>query len=192
MSSFPINPDSDPDEIESVILSDEEGRTLECYIENALDAKDGTYLLLMPMDTSVVIIESKKQGKEELPKIVEDFTQIEQLLPDAKAVLAELDLFLQFTAFTLTVQGELPPIEDDGILTINLEEDRSNSELEPEELQFLASFYHNQQKYSVCTPLAPLLFLAKANLFDQLEIISPDDDNIQPILEELLFDDELD
>jgi hypothetical protein len=192
MASFQFNQDSDPDDIESVVLSDEEGRTLECYIENALEAKDGTYLLLMPMDTAVVIIEWKEDKKEAKPSIVEDFDEIKQIFPDAKAVLAELDLFLHFTAFTLTVEGELPPIEDDGILTLNLEESSNSSDLEPEELQFLASFYHNKQRYSVYTPLAPLLFLAKANLFDQLEIISPDDENIQPILEELLFDDDLD
>lgn len=192
MSSFEFNQDSDPDDIESVVLSDEEGRTLECYIENALEAKDGTYLLLMPMDTAVVVIEWKENKKEASPSIVENFEDIKELFPDAKAVLAELDLFLQFTAFTLTVEGELPPIEDDGILTLDLEQENHNSELEPEELQFLASFYHKKQRYSVYTPLAPLLFLAKANLFDQLEIISPDDENIQPILEELLFEDDFD
>lgn len=189
MSSFQFNQDSDPEDIESVVLSDEEGRTLECYIENALEAKDGTYLLLQPVDTSIVIIAWDEEKEDEAPCLIEDFDEIKEIFPDAKAVLAELDLSLHLTAFTLTVEGELPPIEDDGILTLELEE--NNTHTEPEELQFLASFYHNKQRYSIYTPLAPLLFLAKANLFDQLEIISPDDESIQPILEELLFDDEL-
>ncbi len=190
MSSFQFNQESDSDDVESVVLSDEEGRTLECYIENALDAEDGTYLLLMPMDTSVVIMMWDEEKKKDKPTLVEDFDEIKQIFPDAKAVLAELDLTLQLTAFTLTVQGELPPIEDDGILTLELEEE--GNELEPEELQFLASFYHHQKRYGIYTPLAPLLFLAKANYFGELEIISPDDELIQPILEELLFEDDID
>lgn len=190
MSSFQFNQDSDSDEVESVILSDEEGRTLECYIENALDAEDGTYLLLMPMDTSVVIMAWDEETPEDKPFLLEDFEDIKEIFPDAKAVLAELDLSLQSTAFTLTVQGELPPIEDDGILTLELEGDEE--EIEPEELQFLASFYHQKKRYAIYTPLAPLLFLAKANLFGELEIISPDDQEIQPILEELLFEEETD
>ncbi len=188
MSSFQFNPENESDDVESVILSDEEGRTLECYIENALEAEDGTYLLLMPMDTSVVIVVWEEDKGEEIPRLLEDLDEIKTVFPDAKAVLAELDLTLQFTAFTLTAQGELPPIEDEGILTLQLGEEEE--ELEPEELQFLASFYHQQTRYGVYTPLAPLLFLAKANFFGELEMISPDDEKMQPILEELLFEEE--
>ncbi len=188
MSSFEFNADNDFDEVESVVLSDEEGRNLECYIENALEAEDGTYLLLMPMDTSVVIMAWEEDSEDETPNFIEDFDEMKLIFPDARAVLAELDLSLQFTAFTLTVQGELPPIEDDGILTLELDDEGEDTD--PEELQFLASFYHQKKRYSIYTPLAPLLFLAKANLFGELEIISPENEDIQPILEELLFEEE--
>lgn len=187
MSSFQFNPENDPDADESVILTDEEGHTLECYIENALDADDGTYLLLMPVDTSVIIMVWDDEDDEKAnPIILDDSIEIQEIFADAKAVLAELDLSLKLTAFTLTVSGELPPIEDEEVLTLELDEE--GNQLEPEELQFLASFYHQKQKYSIYTPLAPLIFLAKTNYFGELEIISPDDENIQPILEELLFE----
>lgn len=191
MSSFQFSPENEPEEIDSVTLTDDEGRTLECYVENALEAEDGTYILLMPVDIPVVILAWDGQSEEENEDtdvvLLEDKVEIQKIFPDAKAVLAELDLALSFTAFTLTVKGELPPIEDDGILTLEL--DTEEQPLDSEELQFLAGFYHENQKYSVYTPLAPLLFLAKYDLLGQVSLISLDDQRMQPILEELLFDD---
>ena len=191
MSSFQFSPENEPEEIDSVTLTDDEGRTLECYVENALEAEDGTYILLMPVNIAVVILawdgQSEEENEDTNVVLLEDKVEIQKIFPDAKAVLAELDLALSFTAFTLTVKGELPPIEDDGILTLEL--DTEEQPLNSEELQFLAGFYHENQKYSVYTPLAPLLFLAKYDLLGQVSLISPDDQRMQPILEELLFDD---
>ena len=79
--------------------------------------------------------------------MLEDGEEIEIIFADAKAVLAEQNLTLKHTAYTLTATGELPPIEEDQVLTLNLDEEES--QLEPEELQFLASFYHAKQKYSI-------------------------------------------
>lgn len=193
MSSFPFNQEGDPEDIDSVTLTDEEGRTLDCYIENAMEGDDGTYLLLMPVDIPVVILgwdqdieEDEDSDEITNAELVEDPEEIEEIFADAKAVLAELDLTLKLTAFTLTVVGELPPIEDDGILTLELETE--GPALDSEELQFLKDFYHKNQKYSIYTPLSPLLFLAKYNLLGKVELISPDDEKMQGILEELLFD----
>ncbi|ACB50921.1 unknown [Crocosphaera subtropica ATCC 51142] len=194
MSSFEYNQESDSEDIDRVTLTDEMGRTLDCYVENAMEGNDGTYLLLMPVDIPVVILswdseEEDSEDNEEISNAVllEDQEEIEEVFPDAKAVLAELDLTLKLTAFTLTVTGELPPIEDDGILTLELENDGPS--LDSEELQFLKDFYHHEQKYSIYTPLSPLLFLAKYNLLGKVELVSPEDEEMQVILEELLFDD---
>ncbi|WP_107670582.1 DUF3727 domain-containing protein [Cyanothece sp. BG0011] len=193
MSSFEYNQESDSEDIDRVTLTDEVGRTLDCYVENAMEGNDGTYLLLMPVDIPVVILswdseEEEGDDSEEISNAVllEDQVDIDEVFPDAKAVLAELDLTLKLTAFTLTVTGELPPIEDDGILTLELENDGPS--LDSEELQFLKDFYHHQQKYSIYTPLSPLLFLAKYNLLGKVELVSPEDEEMQVILEELLFD----
>jgi hypothetical protein len=35
---------------------------------------------------------------------------------------------------------------------------RRKAELEPEQLQLLASFYYEEQEYTIYTPLDPLLF----------------------------------
>jgi hypothetical protein len=84
------------------------------------------------------------------------------------------------------VSGELPPLEDDEIITLEI--DSEDKPLEPEELQFLASFYSQEHKYSIYTPLSPLLFLAKYNQQGEIELVSPDERQMQPILEELLIE----
>lgn len=190
MSSYPFNLEQEPDEAEIVTLTDEEGRSLDCYLENALETEDGTYLLLMPVDIPVVLIawDEEEDGEDFSEAVLlEDSEEIAEIFADAKAVLAELDLTLKNTAFTLTISGELPPLEEEDILSLEL--DGEDKQLEAEELQFLASFYHQDNKYSLYTPLAPLLFLAKYNSAGELELISPEDEQIQPILEELLFED---
>ena len=194
MSSFEYNQERDYEDIDRVTLADEKGLTLDCYIENAIEGNDGTYLLLMPVDVPVVILswdgeEEDGNDSDEISNAVllEDTKEIEEIFADAKAVLAELDLTLKLTAFTLTLTGELPPIEDDGVLTLELDKDEPS--IDSEELQFLTDFYHNQNKYSIYTPLSPLLFLAKYNLLGKVELVSPEDEQMQIILEELLFDD---
>ncbi|MGK7957589.1 MAG: DUF3727 domain-containing protein [Crocosphaera sp.] len=194
MSSFEYNQERDSEDIDRVTLTDEIGLTLDCYVENAMEGNDGTYLLLMPVDIPVVLLSWDKEDEDNEDSdeignavLLEDSAEIKDIFPDAKAVLAELDLTLKLTAFTLTITGELPPIEDDGILTLEL--DNEEPSLESEELQFLKDFYHNNHKYSVYTPLSPLLFLAKYNLLGKVELVSAEDEQMQLILEELLFDD---
>ncbi len=188
MSSSQFDQDNEQDDLESVTLTDEAGRSLKCYIEQFLEAEDYTYMLLLPIDSPVVILAGDEQEDEDFSEtvMIEDKTEIDKIFADAKAVLAELDLTLKHTAFTLTVSGELPPLKDEHIHALELDEE--DSEIEPEELQFLASFYHLEQKYAIYTPLAPVLFFARYNLDGQPELIPPDDPQMQPIIEELLFD----
>lgn len=182
MSSFA---DHEAYDAEIVTLIDEEGRSLQCYIEQSLELDDYSYLLLLPVDSPVIIMgwDEKTQGPTHL---VEETEEIEAIFADAKAVLAEQDLTLLHTAFTLTVTGELLPLEEDKIISFKF--DQEDRYLEPEELQQLTHFYYQEQKYSIYTPLTPLLFFARYNPDGELELVSPDDENFQPILEELLFD----
>ncbi|MDV3000893.1 MAG: hypothetical protein N5P05_002499 [Chroococcopsis gigantea SAG 12.99] len=180
------NPDNELEDLEIITLSDEQGRTLDCYIENALEADDLTYLLLVPVDTPVMILAWDEEDESDAI-LIEDSEEIEEIFGNAKAVLAELNLHLKLTAHTLTVSGELPALDDELVLSLEIEsETQSNSE--PEELQFLASFSFEDEKYSIYTPLAPLLFLASCDEDGNVELVSPDDQQLQPILEELLFE----
>ncbi|MFN7555795.1 DUF3727 domain-containing protein [Microcystis sp.] len=178
------------EEADVITLWDEQGRSLDCYIENAYETDDLTYMLLVPVDTPVMILAWDEESEEEESDafLIEDSEEIERIFADAKAVLAELDLLLKSTAHTLTVSGELPPLEEDNVLSLEIDSDAPSSSSEPEELQFLASFFSEDQKYSIYSPLAPLLFLGVGDGEGKVELVSPDDDGMGPILEELLFD----
>ncbi len=180
--------DTESHDEETVSLVDTNGRSLLCYIEHSLETDSTVYLLLMPVDIPIVIISWDDDKDLEYAEAVmlENDAEIATIFANAKAVLAEHNLYLQHTAYTLTATGELPPIEEEQLLTLNLDEE--DSELEPEELQFLASFYHSDQKYSIYTPLTPLLFFARYNINGELELVSPEEEGFQPILEELLFE----
>lgn len=178
---------------EFVTLTDESGRQLNCSIEHSLDVEGAQYLLLMPVDTPVEIVAWDDEADEESTEatLLEDDAEIDLIFSDAQAVLAEQNLALKRTAFTLTVAGEMPSVDDvdeDDILTIEIEDD--DVKLEPEELMFLASFYHEEQKYEVYTPLDPLLFPARRNQAGQAELLSPEEiQRVQPLLNEWLFND---
>ncbi len=182
----------DDDDSEIDTLFDEAGHSLPCYIENYLELHGVLYLLLLPIDSPIVILaedENDKANEESLTVIVEDGDEISEIFADAKAVLAELNLTLKHSAYTLTASGELPPLEEDNIISLELDEE--NNDLDSEELQFLASFYHHEQKYNVCTPLEPLLLVAQKNQLGDLKLMSSEDRGFSSILEELLFDEDL-
>ena len=169
---------------ETLTIVDENERSLNCYIEQSIEVDGMTYLLLVPVDIPVVIMSWDADEIE--ATLLDDDREIEIIFANAKAVLAEQDLYLHHTAYTLTATGELPPIEEDKILTLDIDDD--DSQLESEELQLLSSFYYAEQKYGIYTPLTPLLFFARYDLNNQLELVSPEQENLLPILEELLFE----
>jgi hypothetical protein len=172
-----------------VTLKDEAGRSLSCYTEHSLEVEGCEYLLLMPVDAPIEIVawDEDEEEDEADATLIEDDEEIDSLFSDAQAVLAEQNLTLKRTAYTLTVAGELPAVDEEEVLTIEIEEDEV--ELEPEQFQYLASFYHEEQEYGIYTPLDPLLFFAKRNTSGQPELLSPEEfKKVQPYLEELLFD----
>lgn len=173
---------------EIVTLTDETGRSLDCLVEHVMKQENSTYLLLMPIDSPVTIIAWDDDQESSEAIWVEEEREIKRIFPDAQAVLAEFDLSLKYTAFTLTISGDLPSTDSEEILTLEIEE--QDGYLATEEFQYLASFYHNQQEYEIYTPIAPILFLAKRNQAGKLILLSPDElQDIQPLLEEFLFND---
>ena len=170
---------------ETLTIVDEEGRSLPCYIEQSLEMDSMTYLLLVPVDIPVIIMSINQDSGEELEAaMLDDDEAIAEIFDNAKAVLAEQNLYLHHTAYTLTATGELPPIEEDRVLTLDGGDD--DEEIEEEELQSLCYFFHADQKYGIYTPLTPLLFFARYDQQNRLELVSPDQENLMPILEELL------
>ena len=101
----------------------------------------------MPIDLAIVILKEQNHYYQDIEDgetiIVEDSQEIQDIFGDAKAVLGELNLYLKHTGFILTASGELPPLEEDNIISLELEE--NTSEIEADELQFLASFYSSSK-----------------------------------------------
>ena len=174
-------------EEETLTIVDEDGRSLPCYIEQSLEADNSTYLLLVPVDIPVIIMSINQDSDEEVEAaMLDDEEAIARIFENAKAVLAEQNLYLHHTAYTLTATGELPPIEDEQVLTLDSGDEEDEVD---EELQSLCYFFHEEQKYGIYTPLTPLLFFARYDAENHLELVSPDQENLIPILEELLSED---
>ncbi|MBW4617816.1 MAG: DUF3727 domain-containing protein [Cyanosarcina radialis HA8281-LM2] len=185
MSSFSNSQDQENLE-PTVTLTDANGRSLPCYVEHSLEVEGAEYMLLLPVDYPIEIVVWDDDDDEEAT-FVEEEEVISKIFADAQAVLEEQNLKLKRTAYTLTVEGDLPPVEEQDILSV--EDEEENSEIEPEEFQFLVSFYHEEQEYEIYTPLDPLLFFARKNQNGQPELLSPEEfKKIQPLLEEQMFD----
>lgn len=126
-------------DVPTVWLKDNTGRSLFCHLEYSLTLENQTYALLQPVDAPVMIFAWDDDSDE--PTILEDIEDLEPLLPTAKAVLSEQNLTLLDTAVTLTVEGDLPEIEDEdlerGEASRNgmLDEGLKNSPLRPDSLQ---------------------------------------------------------
>ncbi|MBD2384711.1 DUF3727 domain-containing protein [Cylindrospermum sp. FACHB-282] len=170
----------------SITLTDDKERSLECYIEHSLSVNGQEYVLLLPVDSPVEIFAWQGEGEDEEAILVEDDDTIDEIFATAQAVLAEQNLIVKNTAYALTVAGELPPVEDSELFTLEIEDEEED--LEPEQLQLLASFYHQEQEYAIYTPLDPLLFFARITKTGKPELLSPEEfRQVQPLLEEHLF-----
>ena len=173
-----------------VVLKDEEGRSLPCYVDRSLTSGGVEYLLLFPVDHPVEIFawEVDEENEEEEVLVDIDEEEIDDIFQTARAVLAEQDLILNYTAHTLTASGELPEADEEDVITLELDEDEEA--LEQEEFQLLANFYHEEQEYAIYTPRLPLLFFARVNEWGEPEVVPPDElQLIRSQLEDQLFED---
>ena len=177
-------------ELPIVVLKEDDGRSLPCFVERSVDVDDLSYVLLLPIDTPVEIFawEPDEENDDEEVLVDVDDETIQYVFSTAKAVLAEQDLILAHTALTLTVSGDIPEPEEEEIITVDLED--SPDGLTSEELHLLTTFYHEEQEYAIYTPLDPLLFFARINTDGEPELLSPEEfERVRPQLENHLFDD---
>jgi Protein of unknown function (DUF3727)/Protein of unknown function (DUF1292) len=172
---------------EVVDLADESGRKLSCYVERHLLLEDKTYLLLLPVDAPIEIFAwNEDEEVAELTAVDED-EEVALIFADASAVLSEQNLALKQTAYTLTAVGDLPPLDPEEILTIELDEE--DPDLSPEEFQILARFYNKEQEYAICTPVDPLLFFGRQDERGTVVLLSSEESaQIGPMLEDLLLE----
>jgi hypothetical protein len=195
MSSPSFDSERELDAQEIVTLTDSSGRSLECYIENEINSGGTDYYLLQPVDLPIVILAWDDDTEDsDLPEteMVKDPEELAEIFLDAKAVLSERELTLKDTAYVMTISGEIPPLEDDDILTLEIEDDEEGdgTNLEPEELQLLTNFYHLEQHYSIYTLIDPYLFFARSTGDDELEMMDPSDPKVKELVDLLIIQDD--
>jgi len=175
--------------VEIVVLEDESGRSLPCFVEHSIEIDDQEYVLLMPIHNPIEIFAWDEGDDDEETLLDIPDEELDEVFPTARAVLAEQDMSLERTALTLTATGDLPQPDDDALITLDLAEDEED-DMAPEQLQLLADFYYNEQKYSICTPTDPLLIFASLQDDGKPKLLSPEEfQTMRPLLEDKLFDD---
>lgn len=186
----------------TITLSDEAGRSLLCYIELSVDVDGEEYALVNPVDYPIDIFawvasEDTEEGatdeedEEETLVPVED-AELNEIFSTAQAVLAEQNLKLKRTALSLTVEGDLPEVDEDELLTLEVEESGVAGS-DQEEYQLLATFFHEEQEYAIYTPIDPVLFVVKLKDGQKPQLLSPEEfqaiqPKLQPYFEEHLFE----
>ncbi|MCU0569628.1 MAG: DUF3727 domain-containing protein [Oculatellaceae cyanobacterium Prado106] len=165
------------DEAAMVSLMDEEGRTLLCHVENSMQIQGKEYVLLLPVDTPIEIFawtEDEEDPDEEAEMLVDiDEDELDEVFSTARAVLAEQDLILNRSALTLTASGDIPDVDEEDIIALDIEE--QEGDFNQEQFQQLASFFFEEQEYVICTPLDPLLFFARMTAEGKPELLSPEE-----------------
>ncbi|MGB8700243.1 MAG: DUF3727 domain-containing protein [Thermosynechococcaceae cyanobacterium] len=181
----------------TITLSDEVGRSLLCYIELSVEVDGQDYALLNPVDYPIDIfawVESDTaetdEEDEEVLMPVED-AELNEIFATAQAVLSEQNLKLKRSALSLTVEGDLPEVQEDDILVLEVEETSLGKE--QEEYQLLATFFHEEREYAIYTPIDPVLFVVRLQDGENPHLLSPEEfqaiqPKLQPYFEAHLFD----
>ncbi|MGF1460120.1 MAG: DUF3727 domain-containing protein [Leptolyngbyaceae cyanobacterium] len=177
-------------DLPTLTIKDEMGRALLCQIEQTFEIEGRQYALLLPLDTPVEIFAWEEDESGETDSLVDvEENDIEQLLPTARAVLAEHDLTLQRTAVTLSVAGDIPEPQEEDCFTLELGDLDEDGETDTEEFQTLATFFHNDMEYTICTPIDPLLLFAEVPGKGEARMIPPDEfERLRPEIESTLFE----
>jgi len=182
------------EDVPTVFLKDENGRSLKCYVERSMVIGSQEYLLLLPVDAPIEIFawdseddEAAADDEDDEMLVDIDEEEISEVFDTAKAVLGEQNLFLARTAFTLSASGELPEATDDDVITLDISDSEETEDTE--EFQLLANFFYEEQEYAICTPFEPLLFFARLNASGDPELLPPEEfEAVRSQLEDQLFE----
>jgi hypothetical protein len=182
----------------TISLSDDAGRSLLCYIELSVDVDGEEYALLNPVDYPIDIFawvetdaeDPEDEDEEEMLVPVED-AELNEIFSTAQAVLAEQNLKLKRSALSLTVEGDLPEVDEDDILVLEVEEVGFGKD--QEEYQLLATFFHEEREYAIYTPIDPVLYVVRIQENQKPQLLSPEEfqaiqPKLQPFFEEHLFE----
>ncbi|CAE20702.1 hypothetical protein PMIT1342_01442 [Prochlorococcus marinus str. MIT 1342] len=168
-------------EVPTVLVRDDEGRDLLCFLEQLIPLDDKDYALLTPVDTPVSLFRLS-EGND--PELIETIASSEPILSVADVVLQEHDLTLVRSAVTLTVNGELDEPDPE-----ELEDEETDDDSETYEL--LVSFMVQEQEYGLYIPLDPFFVVARMTDGQAKLVEGEEFDQVQPRIEVELEDREL-
>ncbi|MCU0528523.1 MAG: DUF3727 domain-containing protein [Cyanobium sp. Prado107] len=165
-----------PTDVPTVLVSDQRGRQLLCFLEQLIPLDGHDYVLLTPVDTPVCLFRLR-EGEE--PEPIDTIEASEPILSVADVVLQEHDLTLVRSAVTLTVSGELDEPEPDEL--DDEEDDEEDDEIETYEL--LVSFLVDDQEYGLYIPLDPYFVVARMDGSEAVLVEGEEFDRVQPRIE---------
>ena len=160
-------------EVPTVLVRDDEGRDLLCFLEQLIPLDDKDYALLTPVDTPVSLFRLI-EGND--PELIETIASSEPILSVADVVLQEHDLTLVRSAVTLTVNGELDEPDPE-----ELEDEETDDDSETYEL--LVSFMVQEQEYGLYIPLDPFFVVARMTDGQAKLVEGEEFDQVQPRIE---------
>jgi hypothetical protein len=162
-----------PTDVPTVLVNDQKGRQLLCFLEQLIPLDGHDYVLLTPVDTPVCLF---RLDDEADPELIDSVDASEPILSVADVVLQEHDLTLVRSAVTLTVSGELDEPEPE-----ELDDDDADEESETYEL--LVSFLVNEQEYGLYIPLDPFFVVARMQGNDAVLVEGEEFERVQPRIE---------
>lgn len=179
-----------PTDVPTVLVRDQQGRQLLCFLEQLIPLDGHDYVLLTPVDTPVCLVRMAQddEGEDEL---VEEIHDAEAILEVADVVLQEHDLTLIRSAATLTVSGELEEPEPDEL---DDEEDAeaSDDDDDTDLYEMLIQFRADGQEYGLYIPLDPFFVVARLENGEAVLVEGEEFERVQPRIEAELEDRELD
>jgi hypothetical protein len=162
-----------PTDVPTVLVRDQKGRQLLCFLEQLIPLDGHDYVLLTPVDTPVCLF---RLDDEADPELIDSVDASEPILSVADVVLQEHDLTLVRSAVTLTVSGELDEPEPEEL-------DDEDADDDSETYELLVSFLVNDQEYGLYIPLDPFFVVARMQGNEAVLVEGEEFERVQPRIE---------
>ncbi|MFM7239598.1 MAG: DUF3727 domain-containing protein [Cyanobium sp.] len=162
-----------PTEVPTVLVNDQKGRQLLCFLEQLIPLDGHDYVLLTPVDTPVCLFRLEDEAD---PELIDSVDASEPILSVADVVLQEHDLTLVRSAVTLTVSGELDEPEPEDL-------DDEDADDDSETYELLVSFLVNDQEYGLYIPLDPFFVVARMEGNEAVLVEGEEFERVQPRIE---------
>ena len=162
-----------PTDVPTVLVNDQKGRQLLCFLEQLIPLDGHDYVLLTPVDTPVCLF---RLDDEADPELIDSVDASEPILSVADVVLQEHDLTLVRSAVTLTVSGDLDEPEPEEL-------DDEDADDDSETYELLVSFLVNDQEYGLYIPLDPFFVVARMQGNEAVLVEGEEFERVQPRIE---------